>query len=374
MIKLAIISHTKHYQNTNGEIVGWEPTIREINQFPTIFDLVYHVAPLYPENPHEANAPYTSDRIKYIPIRPIGGSGILRKLEILLHMPFILFQIIKIINKADWIHFRAPTNLGIFVLPLLTLYRSKKKWIKYAGNWAQKEVPLSYSAQRWWLKENINQSIVTINGYWENQKPHLLSFHNPCLNNEELYQAAEIGSKKIFSGKLKLCFVGRIDSNKGINNFIRALGSLDTLNIIEEVNIAGGIEDNLFGLESNPNKIQINFLGWVNRNKLNQIYSKSHIIILPTQSEGFPKVIAESAAYGCVPVVTNISPINQYINHGENGLLLDNIHIKTIKECLINIDGGAFNLKYISTATIKMASKFTYNNFINRIQSEIIDA
>ena len=36
MSKLVIISHTKHYYATNGEIIGWEPTIREINHFSTI--------------------------------------------------------------------------------------------------------------------------------------------------------------------------------------------------------------------------------------------------------------------------------------------------------------------------------------------------
>ena len=73
MSKLAVISHTEHYYDSKGEIVGWEPTIREINHFPAIFDLIYHVAPLYSDIPHEATAPYRSDRIKYIPIKPSGG-------------------------------------------------------------------------------------------------------------------------------------------------------------------------------------------------------------------------------------------------------------------------------------------------------------
>ena len=52
MRSVAIISHTQHYCDKNGEIVGWEPTIREINQLCDIFDLVYHVAPLCSGIPH----------------------------------------------------------------------------------------------------------------------------------------------------------------------------------------------------------------------------------------------------------------------------------------------------------------------------------
>ena len=30
MSDLVIISHTKHYYGTTGEVLGWEPTVREI--------------------------------------------------------------------------------------------------------------------------------------------------------------------------------------------------------------------------------------------------------------------------------------------------------------------------------------------------------
>ena len=371
MSKLVVISHTEHYYNPNGEIVGWEPTIREINHFSTIFDIVYHVAPLYSGNPHKAHAPYISRKIQYVPIRPSGGEGILKKLGIIFYMPFNLVTIIKTISKADWIHFRAPTNLGIFVLPLLTLYSNKKMWIKYAGNWKQKSIPLSYSLQRWWLKKNINQSIVTINGSWKNQEEHLLSFQNPCMNDNELYQAAALGTKKIFSNELKLCFVGRTDSNKGLLKILQALSNIGTLSRIKEINIAGGIEDGFLDSKLNTNNIIINYLGWISRNNLNKIYAQSHIIILPTQSEGFPKVIAEAAAYGCIPIVTNISPINQFIIHERNGLLLENPSIQNIKDCIVKIDRGEYNLKNISISTMELASQFTFSSYINRIQSEV---
>jgi len=375
MPKLAIISHTKHFINTDGEIVGWEPTVREINHLINIFDGIYHVAPLYKAAPHQANIPYSSNKTIFIPIIPTGGSGLIKKLTILLYLPFNLYKIIKVLRKVDWIHFRAPTNLGLIILPVLILYRNKKKWVKYAGNWGQKGIPFSYALQRWWLKNNINQSKVTINGIWDNQKPHLLSLHNPCMDEKELYLANEIGSKKIFSGRLNLCFIGRIDSNKGITNILKALRNLDTtLRRIKEINIAGGIDGNSFEPNIDTNNIQINYLGWVNRSQLNKIYRKSHIIILPTQSEGFPKVIAEASAYGCVPVVTNISPINQYIIHEKNGLLLDKPSVQNIQDYILKIEGGIFNLKNISTLTMKIANKFTFEYYINRIRSEIVDA
>ena len=37
-MKLAIISHTEHYKLPDGSIVGWSPTVNEINHVLEIFD------------------------------------------------------------------------------------------------------------------------------------------------------------------------------------------------------------------------------------------------------------------------------------------------------------------------------------------------
>ena len=141
MPNLLIISHTEHFKTDKGIIVGWEPTIREVNSLIRIFDKIYHIAPQYKTRPHKANCRYIGN-INFIPISPSGGNNIIDKLKILFFIPNNLFTIIRMINKVDWIHFRSPTNLGLYVLPLLSLLRKKKKWVKYAGNWKQKDIPV----------------------------------------------------------------------------------------------------------------------------------------------------------------------------------------------------------------------------------------
>ena len=58
----------------------------------------------------------------------------------------------------------------------------------------------------------------------------------------------------------------------------------------------------------------------------------------------------------------------------KNGFLLNDPSIQNIQEFFINIEKEIFDLKDISTSAMKIASQFTYNHYINRIQSEIIDA
>lgn len=50
------------------------------------------------------------------------------------------------------------------------------------------------------------------------------------------------------------------------------------------------------------------------REPLEQCYATSHVLVLTSESEGFPKVIAEAMAYGCVPIVTRVGAIPEVLN------------------------------------------------------------
>ena len=64
-------------------------------------------------------------------------------------------------------------------------------------------------------------------------------------------------------------------------------------------------------------------LGWLNREDIFKIYSRSHILILLFKTEGFPKVVAEAAVFGCVPIVSNFNGISKFIEHGNNGFIMN---------------------------------------------------
>ena len=49
-------------------------------------------------------------------------------------------------------HFRAPTGIGVLLIPWIRLFWRKGLWIKYAGSWVDNEAPIGYKAQRLMLK------------------------------------------------------------------------------------------------------------------------------------------------------------------------------------------------------------------------------
>ena len=54
---------------------------------------------------------------------------------------------------------------------------------------------------------------------------------------------------------------------------------------------------------------------------INSVYSKAHILILPSITEGFPMVIMEAMAHGCAILSTAVGDIPYHVKNNENGFL-----------------------------------------------------
>lgn len=374
MRTLTIISHTEHYKLPNGSIVGLGSTITEINHLLSIFDLIYHVAMLHEKKAPPSALPYLSDKITFVALPVVGGSRFIDKMAIVYKAPHIINTIRKTITKTDYFQFRAPTGIGVYVIPYLVYLSKKKGWFKYAGNWNQKNAPVAYSFQRWLLKNQKQK--VTINGLWPNQRRQCLSFENPCLTELEL----ELGEKLVINKGLKyplqLCFVGRLEKAKGLDLIIEAIAALDPVNRdkIGTLHLVGeGISTEDYKKKVNDLQLPIVFHGYLSRKDVHNIYKKCHAIVLPSASEGFPKVIAESMNYGCVPIVTNVSSIGHYIKDERNGFLIKTLNREYLMEILIKfLKLSQIEFKSMISSDRELLHKFSYHYYNQRIKFEIL--
>src|SRR5690606_20556422 len=231
--------------------------------------------------------------IKFIPLQPVGGEGIGAKMKIILNIPTIINTVRKKLKNVDAFQLRTPTGIGVFLIPYLTFFSNKNGWYKYAGNWNQDNPPIGYALQRWMLKKQKRK--VTINGRWPNQPDHCLTFENPCLTEKEREEGLQIMEKKSFVPPYIFCFVGRLEDAKGVQRIINAFGSLNSLEKIAAIHFIGsGEKISLYENECKMLNLPAIFHGFLNREQVFEIYKNSHFILLPSDSEGFPKVIAEA--------------------------------------------------------------------------------
>ncbi len=367
-MKLTIISHTKHFRNKEGTIVGWGPTITELNQLANDFDQITHVAMFYKGESPQSSMPYTSNKIKFVALPVLGGKTILSKLKSILLAPRVINIVSKEINKSDVFQLRAPTGIGVFLIPFLTIFVKKKGWYKYAGNWMQNNPPFGYRLQRWMLKKQRRK--VTVNGEWKNQSNNILAFENPCLTQEDRGVGEAYCNHKNINENINYCFVGGLNNNKGIDKIIDAFKEINS-DKIGTLHIVGcGVLKSELEQVASRLSINIVFYGSLPKERVQEIYKNSHFIILPSLSEGFPKVIGEAMNYGCVPIVSDISCIGQYVKNGNNGFLIDPITIEEIKKEIrksLTITNKEFK-DYISK-NYNLAYKFTYDYYLERIKN-----
>lgn len=375
MKQLTIISHTEHYKTEQGELVGFGATVTEINHLLEVFDKIVHVAVLHDGMAPESALPYDSNQITFVALPVVGGKKIADKVTVIIQASRILSIINKSLKESTHFQFRAPTGIGVYVIPYLILVYRKKGWFKYAGNWKQEHAPLAYRFQRWMLK--LQNRAVTINGHWHNQPNHCLSFENPCLTESEFQFGNSIRKTKVLPQRKSFCFVGRLDASKGVTLFIDSLLSLSEYdqNLIDSVYIIGaGAYGYRYRKRLIDSGISSIYYEAMPRNSLHQIYKKCQFIVLPSKSEGFPKVISEALNYGCVPVVSNVSAIGQYIQDGVQGFVIDDLTVEHLSQKLqtcLNLKQDDY--RHMITQPYNYYYRFTYSFYNNRLRNEILE-
>ncbi len=370
--KLLIVSDTAVYFVEKEKYFAFEPVVREIENFSHLFSEITWIGFRYTDFPIPANVREINGvKLKYLLLPKVGGYGILNKFLLFASVPVYFIIILFKILCNDIVHSRGPSLPAFLAILISKFYKRPKYWHKFAGNWFQENPPLSYFVQKRLLL-NINNSIVTINGKWPDQKPNILSFENPCFTAHELDFARNIVSKKQYIGKLTILFVGRIEEEKGVGRIFDALKFLKKDNI-EKVILAGGSKEISYYKEKYKEiDIPCIFTGFQNRKQLNELYAISHILLLPTLcSEGFPKVVAEAAAFGCVPVVSGVSSLKQYINN-KNGVCLTDLTGYAISEAINQLMNNRNLLIQMAKELTSLTDLFTYERYNQRIKQEIL--
>ncbi|MGK0188456.1 MAG: glycosyltransferase involved in cell wall biosynthesis [Verrucomicrobiales bacterium] len=368
-MKLGILSHTEHCL-IDGQWHGLTPTVRELDHLGPHFDQIIHAGCGYISLEGYQLQSYQAANVEFVPLLPSGGSRIVDKFSVLTSAPANLKVMLGVVRRCDVVQVRCPMGMGIYLLPALRAIGASNVWAKYAGNWRQDDAPWSYAFQRWWL-QRIFDGPVTINGKWPDMNAHLRAFENPCLTEGELVSARESSMARKSEVPVKMCFVGRLERAKGIERILQALAEMKDKQRIESVHFVGdGAEREHWEREASTTGVPTVFHGPLDRQALAKVYANSHYLLLPSDSEGFPKVIAEAAAFGVIPIASAVSAIPQYIRK-DNGFLWP--VNGSFSEWFSAQDFFTVSrMQRMSAEVTKLAKLFTFERYCARLQSDII--
>ena len=139
-------------------------------------------------------------------------------------------------------------------------------------------------------------------------------------------------------------FVGRIVSDKGINELIKAFSELQAAENNEPAGIklllVGGLENDLDPLnpetlaEINQNKdiISVGF-----QQDVRSFFAIADALVFPSYREGFPNVVMQAGAMGLPSIVSDINGCNEIIIEGENGLIIPSKNVEKLKEKMLTL-------------------------------------
>ena len=368
-----IISHTPYCKSYNGDLVGLGSTVEEIDRLSTIFNKIYHFAPIHGGEPPLSYMKHENAEIEIIPMISVGGKNFGDKFKHILFFFKHLKKIKPYLNKTDLIHFRVPTGFGLLFLPWLYLFWKKNIWVKYAGSWNSNSVPLTYKIQRWMLLRFPSNFKITINSPSEKLGNNFFTFCNPCFDKKIIAKNYDIVQKKNFKKELNLVFVGRVEEKKGISSLLEIMEDIVHLNIIKKLQIVGD-SNRLDYYINKAKKIsdKICLTGPLSRKDVFNIYSHSHIIILLSHSEGLPKVLMEAAVFGCVPIVSNFSGISKIIKDNHNGFILESYNGQYDYNEFKTIIHNPLALKKCSLNAYKTSHDFTYEKYLKNVKDAIL--
>ena len=139
-------------------------------------------------------------------------------------------------------------------------------------------------------------------------------------------------------------FVGRIVSDKGINELIKAFSELQAVENNEPTGIklllVGGLENDLDPLNSET-------LAEINQNKdiisvgfqqdVRSFFAIADALVFPSYREGFPNVVMQAGAMGLPSIVSDINGCNEIIIEGENGLIIPPKNVEKLKEKMLTL-------------------------------------
>jgi glycosyltransferase involved in cell wall biosynthesis len=370
---LLIISDTR-IQKVAGVYYAFNSVVKELDVFTELFGQITWIGYDYSDCDIDRSLmPVKYPQVRIVLLKRTGGKDFWSKLKILNNLWTYASLIRQYITDSDVIHSRGPSVPMLIALVYSFFYRKPRWWFKYANNWNDPSPPFFWGLQKKMMLHN-RRSTGTINGNWPHQPAHLLTFENPCLYSS--IPAPDLMSYKSAAKGWRLLFVGRIERQKGYHLCIDLLSSEKKSNIESLTIIGDGSECSELKrlIKNHICGDRICYLGSLENDAVFDQMRAAHFLLLPsTSSEGFPKVVAEAWYNGCLPVVSDVSSLSQYVVNGKNGFLWNPGGEKSFSDtCAEALSSDNSTYTRMVESGLQQASLFTYARYRDRIIKDIL--
>lgn len=307
-----------------GSYFAYSPYEHEMQIWAKYSEEIQFCCPIWQEDKGLLNSEVKFKIHTVFPLKEFNVKTITNVVKSIYYSIINFFIIFKAIKQAHHIHLRCPGNMGLIGAVVQIFFPKKKKTAKYAGNWdSNAKQPFTYKLQRWILSNTFltKNMQVLVYGEWLNETKNIKPFFTATYKESD---KKEIQTRDL-DKEIKFLFIGTLSKGKqplyaiqlvealartGKNVLLELYGDGILRSELEQYVVAKDLQGKVVLKGNQPKETVL------------KAYQESHFLVLPSKSEGWPKVVAEAMFWGCVPIVTPISCVPYMLGHSSRGVLL----------------------------------------------------
>jgi len=279
------------------------------------------------------------------------------------------------LDNNNFTHIIFSGRFSLYTSFLLKKYKSKLKFIAIAHGG---DVYVENKFEQLLIKRALSRMdlIIPVSNYSKSKLPEGLDSKkiNVIPNGFDLENINEIkiNTHKILSGELNLVTVGTVWPRKGHHNVLKAFPEILKKYSNVRYSIIGRLADlSKVNQYSNENyfKEKIKLHGQIQNKELYKVLNESDIFMMLSESqssgdfEGFGIAVIEANYFGLPAIGSKNSGLEDAINNGVSGIIVDP---KNSKEICDAIETIVNNYKEFSEGAKKWSTEHHWSKIINR--------
>ncbi len=361
--RLLVVTHVPHFA-WHGRVSAYSPYAIEIAEWAALARQVVIASPMRRAAPPADCAVIKADNIVLVRQPETGGHSLRAKLRQVALLPWSVLALARAMRTVDAVHVRCPGNIGLLGA-LLAPIACRRRVAKYAGQWsAFPNEPWSVQLQRWILRSRWWAAPVLVYDSAPSATAHVVPFFASVLNSAHIARARTAAQRRRRAIS-RILYVGRLTEQKNVAILIRALAMLRHEGVAVECVVVGdGPERSalLSEVQSLGVGDQVRFDGACDQDAVLARYEWADALVLPSESEGWPKALAEAMAFGLCCIGPNRGIIPWMLGEGRGVVVTPGL-VDELATAIRSLATAGDELSAMRAAAADWAQQFTIERF-----------
>ena len=370
--RVLIVTNVIHYRD-RGQIFAYAPYALEIRSWGEIFPQLILASPCRMGVPPGDCLPLPKN-VSIIAQPETGGTTFLAKLAQIAILPYSIARLCVAMRGIDAIHVRCPGNLGLLGVLIGPLF-SRKRIAKFAGQWNSYDgEPWTVRQQRRLLRSRWWNAPVMVYTEEKNEPIHVVPFFTSAISSSQMARACATAMTRIDARPAHVLYAGRLSRAKNVHVLIDAVAAVmrdyETLKltIVGEGPERRSLEERAASLEILD---RVAFTGGVSPDAVFDHYEAADVLVLASETEGWPKTLTEGMAFGLICIGSERGLVKGMLGE-ERGLLVPPGDHDALARALRDVlRMSPQELRQMRERASKWASRFTTEGFRDSLRSTL---